>query len=317
MKRSGDRGERGRAEEAEHRIDVVERQPHQRRGGVAGELERRDDRRPARAVAGHGLDRHHVDARPQQRGAEPDPEPQPSRAPPRSARSRAAATSAAHNATPASATGTRPKRSTASPAARPNSIPATPKPASRTPRATDESPNSSAASDRDEEADAGDARVGRERRGAEQPDPAREHGAQPRHLVARAARRPAATARGRRRPRPARGTRAASRARRARRRTSGESATAAVCTAANVPTARPIWRGGTSSASPASSSGVRNAFASPAARGTRGTRRGSAPARRPPSAPRRRCSRVRTTRRRPSRSPIVPETSCSTANGTR
>src|ERR687886_95393 len=36
------------AREAQARIRVVERQPHERRGGVAGELERRHDRRPAR-----------------------------------------------------------------------------------------------------------------------------------------------------------------------------------------------------------------------------------------------------------------------------
>ena len=50
--------------EAEARIGVVERQPQQRRGRVAGELEGRDHRRPARAVARHRLDRERVDARP-------------------------------------------------------------------------------------------------------------------------------------------------------------------------------------------------------------------------------------------------------------
>jgi hypothetical protein len=44
---------------------------------------------------------------------------------------------------------------------------------------------------------------------------------------------------------------------------SGASAIAAVCTAANVPTVRPRRSGATTSARPASISGVRNALATP------------------------------------------------------
>ena len=118
--------------------------------------------------------------------------------------------------------------------------------------------------DGDEEPDAGDARVAGERRAAEQPDAAGER----RRAAARASSRRSRVVRREEREAErddhlAQERVAASRSHRAAPPPSGASAIAAVCTAANVPTARPIWRGGTTSARPASSSGVRNAFAVP------------------------------------------------------
>src|SRR5919201_6968973 len=77
--------ERERAREDGHRpgggephvhVRVVERQPHQRRGGVAGELERPDHRCRAGAVVGHRLHGERVDPGPGERGPRAREEPQ-------------------------------------------------------------------------------------------------------------------------------------------------------------------------------------------------------------------------------------------------
>ena len=96
------------------------------------------------------------------------------------------ATSTEQIATPVSATGTRPKRSTAPPAARPSTIPATPKPGEQEPARDRVQPELVGGEHGDQEADAGHARVARERGAAEQADAAGEHGAQPRDVVAAA-----------------------------------------------------------------------------------------------------------------------------------
>ena len=111
------------------------------------------------------------------------------------------ATSTAQMTAPATVTEMRPTRSTSRPDGRPVTMPATPKPASTAPRALEPRPKLVAAAQRDEEAEAGDARVGGEGGRRQHADAAREHGAQARGLGVRrrarrraAGRRPATTA---------------------------------------------------------------------------------------------------------------------------
>ena len=93
------------------------------------------------------------------------------------------ATSTAQTRRRRRSTGTRPRRST-SPRGPAGDMPATPKPASSTPRAMEPRPNVVAAAQRDEEPDAGDARVARERAALQQADPPGEHRPQARGLGA-------------------------------------------------------------------------------------------------------------------------------------
>ena len=146
MNTRGQRGEHAGAQEPERGIDVVERQPHQRRGRVAGESERRDHRRPTRPVVRHGLDRERVDPGPDERRAEPGREPQ--RAERRRPSARPRATRPAPSRPRCPRTPPAPARSgrpSSRPPARARSRPRR-SPASSTPRVTDPSPNSSAAS---------------------------------------------------------------------------------------------------------------------------------------------------------------------------
>ena len=96
----------------------------------------------------------------------------------------------------------------------------------------------------------------------------------------------------------------------------GASVRPATWTAANVPTLRPSTRAGTASERAASRIGVRNAFDAPIkALPAMNDQISGEAAQTSAAAPKPRYP-ARTTRAPPSRSPIVPETSCSAANGT-